>query len=112
MANIVSSLTDALVCCACCATQIQIPGAYLQDLLPAAQVISSTSKQGRDYGAAKGQFLSVLHEAGLQAEDLRLQVGGTGACHNVVLSGPCGIQVLKYLNSSPIDNTDVNGCVP
>lgn len=42
---------------------ITVPSAQLQDALPATQLISATTRPGRDYGAAKAAFLTALPEA-------------------------------------------------
>lgn len=44
-------------------------------MMPAAQLMSSTSKPGGDSAVARGVFMSKLRGLGLAADDLRVQVG-------------------------------------
>lgn len=55
---------------------VHVPAAQVQDLLPAAQLLSAANQPGGDYGAAKASFLDSLHTrgAGLTADELRRQV--------------------------------------
>ena len=65
--------------------EVIVPRADVQDVLPAAQLLSTVGGGtggggGRDYNAAKAEFLSVLERDGLVLDDIRVQVGGMVRC--------------------------------
>lgn len=96
---------------------ISVPYAAVQDLLPAAQLLSSVNKPNVDYGAAKAAFLAALQHAidsaagiispggqnsaapAILADDLRRQV-----C-KVSLAGLHVNQYIAWLNQSCLLNT-------
>lgn len=45
---------------------VHVPAACIQDLLPAAQLVSATQQPGRDYASAKASFLTALDAAGMR----------------------------------------------
>eukprot|EP00798_Chlamydomonas_sp_ICE-L_P032214 gene32214-16772_t len=52
--------------------QVSVPGAQVQDMLPAAQLMSSSRSVGHSYlMAAKGSFASMLEEAAVSVDSLR-----------------------------------------